>query len=293
MLRVQRDCAQEAQRRHGTLGVVGLWVPLLLDTARNALAERVVEGLHMPKRSNLAWIRLGGAAAILGGLAQIAYIVLATAVYFYPTWRELFVTYLYGWQIGPPLAGLFVLALAALYARYTSQSTYAPANPSPPVRGLAASGIALAGTGLVLSTIASTGLAWGLGFSRICARVTVCNAYDPSHVGMLYGTILIVGDLLAGVGLALFWIASRRSPVLPRAAWLLPLAGVAPLLSPLVALGAFSLLGSPDWEGIIKVQVFTAALGVVWAICWVLIGAGLLGGQRAADLPRPQLAPAP
>jgi hypothetical protein len=293
MLRVLCDCLRAAQRRRGTLGVVGLWAPLLLDTARNALAERAAEGQHMPKLSNLAWIRLGGAAAILGGLAQITYLMLATAVYFYPDWRELFLTYLHGWQVGPPLAILFVLALAALYARYTAQAARAPANQSPAARGLAASGIALAGTGLVLSTLASSGFAWGLGFSRICVSVTVCNAYDPSHVGMLYGVLLIVSDLLAVVGLTLFWIASRRTSVLPRGNWLLPLAGVAPLLSPLVALGAFSLLGHPDWDGIIKVQVVTAALGVLWALCWILIGVGLLLAQRTLELPRPQLAPAP
>jgi hypothetical protein len=247
----------------------------------------------MPKLSNSARIRLGGAAAILGGLVQIAYLALATGIYFYPDWRELFRTYLYGWQIAPPLAAPFVLALVALYVRYTAQAACAPAAQSPAARGLAASGVALAVAGLMLGTMANTGLAWGLGFSRICVRVTDCNAYDPSHVGMIYFVLLIVGDLLAVVGLTLFWIAARRTSVLPRETWLLPLAGVAALLSPLVALGGFAVIGDPGWDGIIKMQVITATLGVLWSLCWILVGVGLLLAQRAPDSPRPQLAPAP
>jgi hypothetical protein len=293
MLRVLRDCAREAQRRRGALGVLGLWAPLLWDTARTALAERAPEGLHMHKLSNLAWIRLGGAAALLGGLAQIAYLVLATTIYFYPDWRELFLTYRYGWQIGPPPAALFVLALAALYARYTAQAARAPAAQSAAPRGLAAAGVALGGTGMVLSALASTGLAWGLGFSRICAKVNDCNAYDPNHVGMLYFGLLVVGELLAVVGLTLFGIVSRRTPPLPRGSWLLPLSAVLALLSPLVAFGAFSLFGSPDWDGVIKVQVVTAAVSLLSSLCWMLIGVGLLLARRAPELPRVQLALAP
>ncbi len=263
-----------------------------VDVAHNALAERAGEGMRIPKLSNTVWIRLCGAAAILGGLAQIGYLALATGIYFYPDWRELFLTYLYGWQIGPPLAAPFVLALAALYVRYTAYTAYAahvPPNQALAARGLAASGVVLAGTGLVLGTVANTALAWGLGFSRHCIRVTDCNAYDPSQIGTLYFVLLIVGDLLAVVGPTLFWIAARRTSALPRGTWLLPLAGVAALLSPLVALGDFAVINHPDWDSIIKVQVATAALGVLWSLCWTLIGAGLLFARRTSQVPPPQV----
>jgi hypothetical protein len=290
MLRVFRDCAREARQQWGMPGIAGLWLPLLIDTTRNALAERAAEGLHMPKLSNVPWTRLGGAAAILGGLAQIAYLALATAIYFYPDWRELFLTYLYGWRIGPPLALLFVAALAALYARYTAQVTHGSGSQSPGALGWAAAGVALAGTGLVMSTMAYSSLAWGLGFSRICARVTDCNAYDPYHIGMLYGVLFILGDVLTLAGLVLFWGASRRAPMLPRWTWLLPLAGVAALLPPLIELSVFTIVGDPGGDGIIKLQVVTAGLGVIWSLCWMLIGAGLLVARRLPAPPAPQVA---
>ena len=110
---------------------------------------------------------------------------------------------------------------------------------------------------------------------------------------MLYFVLFSVGDLLAIVGLTLFWVASRRTSVLPRGTWLLPPAGAVPLLPPLIELGTFTLLGDPGWDGIIKLQVVTAALGVLWALCWVLIGVGLLFARRVPQAPHPQLALAP
>lgn len=246
----------------------------------------------MLTHSNASWIRLGGAAAILGGLAQITYLVLATAIYFYPDWHDLFLTYLYGWQIGPPLAALFVLALAALYARYVAAAARAPAATSRAERGLAAVGVALGAAGLALSALAFTSYAWALGMSRTCVRVTDCNSYDPAHLGMLYAVLYIVGNLLAVVGLSLFWIAVRRASALRWKVWLLSLAGVAALLSPLAMIGAYTLHLDGTWEETIALQVVTAALGIVWALCWMLIGSGLLFARHASP-PRTQLAVAP
>jgi hypothetical protein len=144
MVRVFRDCLRETQQRRGAIGVVGLWGPLLVDTASSALLERVSEGMRMSK---LTWIRLGGAGAMLAGLAQIAYFVLATAIYFSGE-HNLFVAYLYGWQISPPLALLFVLALAGLYLQFTRL----PAGRSPSSLSLATAGVVLAGSGLLLIT---------------------------------------------------------------------------------------------------------------------------------------------
>ena len=67
MAQVFRDCCRDAQRQHGTPGVVGLWLPTLGDLAATALAERISERRHwdMSSPKLVFW---GGLASTVGGV---------------------------------------------------------------------------------------------------------------------------------------------------------------------------------------------------------------------------------
>ena len=71
MAEVFRDCCRDAQRQHGTPGVIGLWLPTLGDLAATAVVEHISERSGNVTISTL--IRWSGLASILTGLLWIAF----------------------------------------------------------------------------------------------------------------------------------------------------------------------------------------------------------------------------
>jgi hypothetical protein len=212
--------------------------------------------------------------------------VLATLPFYYPDEHTLFRAVLYSSQISPLLTLLFVLALAALYAQFKRL----PAGRSPSSLSLATAGVVLAGSGLLLITVATASEAWAVGVTRTCVSVTNCNVYDPSYYRMLYNTLATVGILFVAVGLVLLWLTIRRARLLPRTAWALALAGVMPLLTLLFGIVALILVPHPDWAAIIDEQLANNGLGIVWALSWMVLGVGLLAAQPEPEAPGPRLA---
>jgi hypothetical protein len=64
-----RDACRAAYRRHGTLSLLALWLPTLLDLIKSALEERVRQGeISMSKPRIIAW---AGPLTLLVGLAWL------------------------------------------------------------------------------------------------------------------------------------------------------------------------------------------------------------------------------
>ena len=181
MVQVFRDSFREAYRRHGTSGVIDLWLHTFADLLVTALIERVMErSQYMFSPKVILW---GGVASVFGGLF---WLMSAS-----------------GGAAGVLALVLGLGGLAALYSRQAGQGGKL---------GLAGFALGIIGTVLVLAVLWwSSTIFSGPTYAIIHLRI--------ERQPVLAGRAVLMGSLglvTLGIGLALLGLASFRSKTLHR-----------------------------------------------------------------------------
>jgi hypothetical protein len=177
MAQVFHDCCREAQARRGASGIFRLWLPTLGDLTVTALAERLVEGVSMPRMSRSVTVRAGGAAALLGGTL---YLLSSLS---HPSGPARAVV--------PGSIACLILGMVGLHALLWGREGW-----------LGGIGFVLVGVGLALGLIGMAGSAMGI--------------LNPNPIAPIINTGEHAGLVFIGAGMLLWGVVALRVKALGR-----------------------------------------------------------------------------
>lgn len=245
-----RDACQAAYRRNGASGLLGLWLPTLLDLFKSALEERAQQGEITMSKARL--ITLAGPLTILVGsmwvVASIGEFVLLTGLGSADTFWDIF------WLF--PILFSFVPLLFALIGtrlRYKE----------------AAGGVGR--LGLILSVAGCAGMIIFALASMLLGLVT------PEVEQGSWANYVIAACLLSlMIGYMLFGVDALRYRLLPR--W---------NLLPLLAGSTIVLRFAPDWFGVPNYHPLQFGVSflhfAITGACWVLLGIVMMDQRRQSQ----------
>ena len=180
MVQVFRNSFKDTYHRHGTPGVIDLWLHICADLLVTALIERMMErSQYMFSPKVILW---GGLSSVFGGLC---WLMMGTA----PS------------SGGTSLMLALVLGLGGLAGLYSRQAEHGGRL------GLAGFALGIIGTGLALAT-----LWWGFTSGRLSPLTIQTEPVLAAPIVL----ILLLALLTLSIGLSLLGISSLRAKTLHR-----------------------------------------------------------------------------
>lgn len=186
MVQVFQDSFRAAQRRHGTSGVIDLWLHTCADLLVTALIERFTErSQYMFSPRIVVW---GGIASVFGGLMWLVAL---------PAWESGFTGLLLSLALLLTLGGL-----TALHARQGKQSG-----------ALGSSGLILGilgTTSLIFSIFQGAGGPLGMGILGIGSILIGLRAWQTRDLPQWRRMPLVLGIMYLGLAFS-FWLEYQMS----------------------------------------------------------------------------------
>lgn len=193
MAQVFRDICRDAYRRNGAWGVLGSWLPVLLDLAITALEEHRKKGIRMSKSTLIRW---SGPILIVGGvLFTVFSFSLLTPGFI---WEPRGIYQVAFMMIAPALV-LLAIGLGGLYARFASR----------------------------INRLGRLGLILAIAAAPAFAIIFLAGVMGLFYAGEGVGTLSF---LLPHFGTVLFGVSTVQTTVLPRWNVLPLLVGLLPFL---------------------------------------------------------------
>ncbi len=284
MARVFRDSCRDAHRQGGVLSLLWLWPSTLVDLAAAAFAEhRSAEHAGHKQRevimSRGVLVRVGGAALVVASVASALLLAVQVAIlldfarsYTIPFGRSVVESPWIGrGEVAVSLGGPTVLLLLLV----GMVGLHALAGRRAGRLGRVALTLVVVGlVGVVIAGSMSSALAWG-DLSR-CVNPRDCNIYDATGMFRLAAAGTRLGMLIAAVGLVLYGVFALRTRVLARGNVLPLLLGLLLVVPYIISAVVFSLTPDPGAEGDIKLSAVFAAISLIEAILWAVLGRALL-----------------